>query len=92
MNLIDLIKAGMMDEADLLEYVTDNDVRIAIAVAEAPNVTPPILNIAAHDRNREVRLAAVKNPNIDKITLQYLKNDKEIEIAELANRKLEENE
>ena len=62
MDIIEKIKNGDVDELDLVEYVTDNDINIAIAAAESKLATEPILDIAAHDKNREVRLTAVRNP------------------------------
>ena len=88
MNLLDRIKNGMFDEADLLEFVTDNDVEVAIAAAESSNATEPILNIAARDKDKRVRLAAVNNRNIGMETLNYLVNDPDSEISEIAYNKL----
>lgn len=92
MNIIEEIKEGKVDELDLLEYITDNDVSVAIAAAQSNIATEPILDIASRDQNREVRMAAVKNPNIGKKTLQYLMKDSDEEIAEVARRILEERE
>ena len=88
MNTIEQIKSGKFDEIELLEYVTDNDVSVAIAVAESSMATEPILDIAANDLDKRVRLAAVKNPNIGKRTLVRLANDTDDEIADVANQRL----
>lgn len=84
MNLIEQIKNGMLDEAELLEYVTDNDVNVAIAVAESTMATESILDIAANDLDKRVRFAAVTNPNISKNTLIRLTKDADNEIASIA--------
>ena len=84
MSLIEQIKNGELDEVELLEYVTDNDINVAIAVAESSMATEPILDIAANDIDRRVRLAAVMNPNIGKQTLIRLTKDTDIEIATIA--------
>ena len=83
-GIIEQIRAGELGEEDLLEYITDNDVNVAIAVAESEMATDSILDIAAHDRDRSVRLAAVNNPNIAEITLRFLLNDLDEEIVEKA--------
>ena len=70
--------------------VTDNDVNIAIAVAESKYATEPILDIAAHDKDRWVRLSAVKNVNMGTDTLMYLLKDKDVEIAQKAMERLGE--
>ena len=88
-RLIEDIKSGVMDETDLLEYVTSNDIEVAISVAESEYATEPILDIAAHDRDKRVRIAAVNNPNTEKETLKYLLNDSVDEIATIANNRLE---
>lgn len=36
MDILEYIRSGKADEVDLLEYVTDNDVEIAVAAAESP--------------------------------------------------------
>ncbi len=84
MELIEQIKNGELNEADLLEYITDNDISIAMAVASSEYATEPILDIAAHDRNRNMRLAAVNNPNVGTRTLKYLCNDDDVEVSALA--------
>lgn len=89
MGIIEQIKAGTLDEVDLLEYVTDNDVNIAIAVAESELATKPILDIAAHDNDKRVRLAAVNNPNTGIDTLKFLCKDIDSEIAKIAVNRLE---
>lgn len=90
MQLIERIEQGLLEVDELLEYVTDNDVDIAIAVAKAPNVTEPILNIASHDKDVLVRKAVANNPNTTKKVLEYLLSDKDTEIVETAKRRLEE--
>lgn len=89
MNSIEKIKKGLIDESELLEFVTDNDINIAIAVAESKFSTEPILDIAAHDKDREVRLAAVKNSNTGIKTLKLLSKDVDSEIANIARLRLE---
>ncbi len=89
MNVIEQIKKGLVDEVELLEYVTDNDINIAIAAAESKFATEPILDIAAHDKDREVRLAAVKNSNTGIKTLKMLTKDIDSEIANIARLRLE---
>lgn len=89
MNIIDQIRGGELDEVDLLEHVTDNDVNIAIAVAESKMATFPILDVAAHDKEKRVRLAAVNNPNIGEETLKYLLYDNDDEIVAIAKNRLE---
>ena len=84
MGIIDQIRAGELDEVELLEHVTDNDVNVAIVVAESEMATNSILDIAAHDRDKRVRMAAVNNPNISKTILKYLINDSDKEVAERA--------
>lgn len=84
-----MLKAGMVDTAELLEFVTDNDIRLALAAAEAPNAAAPILDIAAHDRDRLMRLAAAKHPNTSRNTLMLLVGDADEEIAETARGRLE---
>jgi len=90
MNIIDMIRTGNVDEADLLEYVTDNDINIAIAAAESDLATEPILDIAAHDKDKRVRLAAVNNTNTGKETLLLLSKDADSEIVAIANERLGE--
>ena len=89
MDLLERIRKGLFDEADLLEYVTDNDVEIAIAASEACNATEAILDIAARDKDRRVRIAAVKNNNIGVETLRYLAGDTDSEISQIALGRLE---
>ena len=89
MNVIEQIKKGLVDEVELLVYVTDNDINIAIAAAESKFATEPILDIAAHDKDREVRLAAVKNSNTGIKTLKMLTKDIDSEIANIARLRLE---
>lgn len=84
MDLIEQIENGILDEVELLEYVTDNDVNVAVAVAKSSMATEPILDIAANDRDRRVRFAAVTNPNIGNNTLIRLTKDSDEEIAAIA--------
>lgn len=74
-ELIDDIKNGLRDEIELLEYVTSNDIRIAIAVAEFKWASEPIVDIAAHDLDSNVRRAALCNPNIGRKTVAMLTID-----------------
>lgn len=90
MEILEYIRSGKADEADLLEYVTDNDVEIAIATAESPFATEPIIDIAAHDADCRVRYAAVRNPNIGLKTLRLLAKDEDEDIARFAKARLEE--
>lgn len=89
MNALNRIKNGECDEVDLLGYITDNDIEVAIAAAESTMATEPILDIAARDRDKRVRAAALKNPNIGEKTIEYLANDLDVEIAEEAKKILE---
>lgn len=89
MSLIEQIKNGELDEVELLEYVTDNDVDVAIAVAESTMATEPILDIAANDIDKRVRFAAVMNPNIGKDTLIRLTRDIDHEIATIACQRVD---
>lgn len=88
-NVIERIKLNQVDDIELLEYVTDNDISIAIAAAESELATEEILDIAAHDKDSRVRKAAVCNLNIGKKTLEILLNDKDKTIAEIAMHRLE---
>ena len=88
MDIIRMIKNGEVTEADLLEYITDNDIDVAIAAAESDLATEPILDIAAHDKDRAVRKAAACNKNTGVKTLQYLSRDKDAEIADLSRQRL----
>lgn len=88
MDIVKKIKNGEVDEVDLLEYITDNDINVAIAAAESDIATEPILDIAAHDKDKMVRMAAVKNKNTGIQTLQYLSKDDDEEIAMLAEVRL----
>lgn len=88
MNIVDMIKAGLVDEEALLEYVADNDIEVAVAAAESDLATEPILDIAAHDRDSRVRLAAAKNPHTGEKTLRYLADDSNEEVAQNALMRL----
>lgn len=83
------IREGRLDEIDLLEYVTDNDIDIAEASAASINASAAILDIAARDKDVRVRMATVNNPNTEKHTLEVLSNDEDKEIANIAIRRLE---
>lgn len=89
MSIIEKIKLGYVDEEDLLEYITDNDVSVAIAAAESPFATEPILDIAAHDNDKAVKMAALNNPNIGEASLELLCADIDPEIASIAKINLE---
>ena len=89
MDIIRMIKNREVTEADLLEYVTDNNIDVAVAAAESDLATEPILDIAAHDKDRAVRRAAACNKNTGIHTLQYLSKDRNEEIAALARQQLE---
>ena len=84
MDIKERIGKGLCDEVELLEYITDNNIEIAIAAAQSPIASGPILDIAARDRDEQVRLAALNNPNISYRTLVLLSNDPNREIAEKA--------
>lgn len=73
-----MIRNGEIDEIDLFEYVTDNDINLAIAVAGCDSATEAILDIAAHDKDSTVRKAAINNENIGVKTLQYLLRKRKI--------------
>ena len=83
-SLINAIKTGKIDEVGLLDYVTDNDISIAIAVAESVWASSPILDIAAHDNDRRVRWAALNNKNIGTETLRFLCKDEDCQISDRA--------
>lgn len=89
MELVDAIKKGKIDEAELTDYITSNNLEVAIAAAGCSMATEFMIDIAAHDRDREVRLAAVLNKNIGNDTIVYLCNDKDGEIADIAKRERE---
>ena len=89
MSILDDIKAGKVDSADLFEYVSGNDVGLAIAAASAPNADGPTLELAAMDLDYRVRLAAAKNINTDKDTLDTLCLDENDEVAQQAQLTLE---
>ena len=84
MTPIEKIKAGCVDEADLLEFITDNDLLVAIAAASSPLATAPILDIASHDQDYQIRLAALNNEHLSQDTLLFLCNDPEPLIAQQA--------
>lgn len=84
MGIIDDIMSGNIDEVDLLEYVISNDLDVAIAAASCKVATETILDIAAQDSNKNVRRAAIMNPNIGDRTMLKLCSDIDIEISELA--------
>ena len=90
MDIVKKIRSGNVGEVDLLEYITDNDINVAIAVAESDIATEPILDIGAHDKDRAVRLAVVKNMNTGSRTLRYLLHDSDEEISSFAKKRLVE--
>lgn len=90
MDIIEMIKAGLVDEEDLLEYITDNNIEVAVAAAESDLATEPILDIAAHDKDSRVRMAAVKNIHIGEKTLRYMVNDSDEKVAQNAIERLGE--
>ena len=87
-EILSAIEDRRLDEADLLELITDNDFEIALAAARSPDSTGPILDIAAHDRDDRIRLAAVNNNNCGEKTLELLSIDKNAEIAALAKKRI----
>ena len=89
MGIIEDILGGKVKEVDLLEFVTSNDIRVAVAVASSQYATETILDIAAHDKDKDVRLAVVDNKYTGKDTLKFLSNDNEAEIAVKAKYRLE---
>lgn len=84
------IKNGLLDEVELLECVTSDDLEVAIMAASSRWATEPIIDIAAHDLDRDVRMAALGNPNIGRKTILLLTEDKDRNIAMLAKEKLGE--
>lgn len=84
-----MITKNQMLEEQLLEDVVSNDLSIAVAAASSQYATDAVLNIAALDKDKEVRLAAVNNVNISLETLQFLANDIDEEISTIAKLKLE---
>lgn len=90
MGIIESIKADLVGEADLLEYVTSNDITVAIAAAESKSATEPILAVAAHDRDKRVRLAALNNKNVETETLEFLIHDMDREISDRAEELFKE--
>lgn len=91
-GILSSINDGVLDEAELLELVSDNDFDIALAVAKSSHSTEPILDIAAHDRDERIRYAAVNNPNCGMRTLEYLQRDSNKEIATLAIKRSNDKE
>lgn len=89
MNTIEKIKSGMVDEADLFEYITSNDFNIALTAAESPLATSSILNIAAIDNDERIRTAILKNKNISQETVLTLCNDLNSIVAALAKKEAE---
>ena len=87
-EILSAIEDRRLDEADLLELVTDNDFEIALAATRSPDSTGPILDIAAHDRDARIRLAAANNNNCGEKTLIFLSTDKNAEIASFAKKRL----
>jgi hypothetical protein len=89
-QIIKNIDMGYFDEVELLELVTENNYKIAIAVAESKYATEPILDIASHDKDRKIRLAALNNKNIGIDSIKFLIKDEDYEISQLAKEKLVE--
>lgn len=89
LNIVEQIKQNLVSKEELFEYITDNDLEIAVAAASSHLADEIILDVAAHDKDREVRLAAVKNPNIGKSSLLFLSNDIDNDISLLAKKILE---
>ena len=88
MNIITKIRNGDVDEAELLECVTSNDIELVLAVSSSEFATPAILRIAAWDNDDQVRLAVARNKNTNDETIRLLCNDKNIEIANTAKEEL----
>lgn len=84
-----MITKNKMLEEQLLEDVVSNDLSVAVAAASSQYATNAVLNIAALDKDKEVRLAAVNNVNISVETLKFLTNDIDNEISTIAKLKLE---
>lgn len=84
MDIINKIKNNDCDEVDLLEFITDNNVEIAISAAESSMATGPILDIASRDKDKRVRIAALRNPNIEGKTIEYLTHDSDEEVSTMA--------
>lgn len=84
-----MITKNKILEEQLLEDVVSNDLNIAVAAASSRYATDAVLNIAALDKDKEVRLAAVNNVNLSLETLQFLANDIDDEISTIAKLKLE---
>ena len=89
-EIISLIIDGKLDEADLLELVSDNDFDIEFAVVKCEYSTEPILDIAAHDRDDRIRLAVVNKKGCSVRTLKYLLKDSNSEIASIIARRIKE--
>lgn len=88
MDTITKIRNGEVDETELLEYVTSNDVELALAVACSDFATASILKIAAWDKDDKVRLAVINNKNTNDDTIRLLCNDEKIEIKYAAKEEL----
>ena len=84
-----MITKNKMLEEQLLEDVVSNDLSVAVAAVSSQYATNAVLNIAALDKDKEVRLAAVNNVNISVETLKFLTNDIDNEISTIAKLKLE---
>lgn len=84
-----MITKNKLLEEQLLEDVVSNDLSIAVAAASSQYATNAVLNIAARDKDKEVRLAAVNNVNISIEILQFLASDIDDEISTIAKLKLE---
>ena len=88
MSIINKINEGNVDEVDLLEFITSNDFEIALAAAESPLSSSPILAIAALDSDKRIRIAALKNKNMDDETVILLCNDPDTEVSSIAKKEL----
>lgn len=89
MGLLDDIRNGNMDDAELLELVTSNDLAVALAVADSEYAPRPVLDIAAHDKDRLVRLAVAGNSKTGLRTLAYLCSDRDGEVAQRARSEID---
>lgn len=89
MNIIERIRSGQVSELELLDYITSNDFSIALAAAESPFASPSVLQIASHDNDSRIRLAALKNENIPTKAILFLCNDPDPFIAALAKEEAE---
>lgn len=89
MNIVEKIRSGQVTELELLDYITNNDFSIALAAAESPLASPAVLQIASHDNDSRIRLAALKNKNIPSKAVLFLCHDQDSSIATLAKNEAE---